>query len=952
MIVRFLALALAALLPAGQAAFARSPAARAPAAPAATGWPQDGTDLAGDPAIRFGTLPNGMHYALRHNVTPPGAASIRLRIDAGSLAETDAQRGLAHFVEHMVLNGTTNVPEGEFMRRLERHGLRMGADTNAITDWTQTVFKLDLPRNDADSIDTALFLLREIAGEATFAPAAIDAERRIIQAEGRARAGPQLNIIEDELGFNMPGQPIGRRMPIGLPEVIASAGQADLAAFYRAYYRPERATLIAVGDFDVDEMERKLRARFGDWAGRGPAGPDPVAGTPALRPVEARVHVETGVPVRVSLSWVRPIDRRPDSAARRADTYVDQLVIRILNRRLERIAAAGGVPPFAAGLSVRAAIANSADTTVLLAVAQPGRWQAALAALETERRRLVEDGISQEEITREVDFMDQRINGEVIGAATQPSATLADGLVSAVNLGLVYTSNEDDYLLFAEARRDMTRRRVARAARAMLGGDPLLYMTAPAPVADGEATLLAAWRAAHGARVATAAVPVARVWPYTEFGTPGVVRERHNLPAPIAATMVHFANGVRLTVRHNESDDDLIMIGVRAGNGRLDEPSGASLQNWEISASVIGGGFGRISLEDADDGLSQRPSATRATIQDDAFLFTANTRSAELPLQLQILAAQVSDPGWRPGGWERLRGLSASLLDTLDTTPLGVFGRDADALLHNGDPRWAMPSRERLAATTIGDLRALLEGPLKHGPLEIIMVGDIDIETAIRETARTFGALPVREETPRPAATATFPSPGAEPVRLTHGGRADQALAAIAWPAGDYYADLHRARTLELLADVFTLRLLQEIRERQGLSYAPQADYQGSRTFPGYGMLISAIDAEPAALPGFLRDARTIAADLRDRPVEADELQRARQPRLGVIQRDRSGNSWWLDRLARIQQDPRVANDILTELDDYQAITPADLQRAAREVLLPGRAWSVVVVPRAAPAAP
>jgi len=204
--VHFPWLALAGVMLAGAPALAQSGSSAAPAATAATPWPHQGSDLAPDSAVRFGTLPNGMRYALQRSRTPPGGASIRLRIGLGSVNERDDQRGLAHFLEHMVLNGTTNVPEGEFMRRLERHGLRMGADTNALTDWTQTVFKLDLPQADTGSVDTALFLLREIADEASLAQAAIDSERGIVQAEERARAGPQMNIALDELNYMMPGE--------------------------------------------------------------------------------------------------------------------------------------------------------------------------------------------------------------------------------------------------------------------------------------------------------------------------------------------------------------------------------------------------------------------------------------------------------------------------------------------------------------------------------------------------------------------------------------------------------------------------------------------------------------------------------------------------------------------------------------------------------------------------
>src|SRR5689334_23905278 len=101
-----------------------------PQAPAAApGWPQASSDIPMDPAIKFGTLPNGMRYAIMKNTTPKSEVSIRLRIAAGSLYETEAQRGLAHFVEHMAFRGTTRVPDGELFKTLERLGLRAGADT-------------------------------------------------------------------------------------------------------------------------------------------------------------------------------------------------------------------------------------------------------------------------------------------------------------------------------------------------------------------------------------------------------------------------------------------------------------------------------------------------------------------------------------------------------------------------------------------------------------------------------------------------------------------------------------------------------------------------------------------------------------------------------------------------------------------------------------------------------
>ena len=223
---------------------------RAPTLPAATAWPQAASDIAPDPAVRFGTLPNGMRYALQRSASPPGQASIRLRFDAGSMMETDAQQGLAHFLEHMAFNGSTHVPEGEMVKILERLGLSFGADTNASTSFTQTVYKLDLPNVSDETVDTALMLMRETASELTISQEAVDRERGVVLSEERSSDSPAYRVTKARLAFLLDGQLAPNRMPIGQATILQTATRDQIADYYARYYRPDRAVLIMVGDFD------------------------------------------------------------------------------------------------------------------------------------------------------------------------------------------------------------------------------------------------------------------------------------------------------------------------------------------------------------------------------------------------------------------------------------------------------------------------------------------------------------------------------------------------------------------------------------------------------------------------------------------------------------------------------------------------------------------------------
>ncbi|MFN3354073.1 MAG: M16 family metallopeptidase, partial [Brevundimonas sp.] len=314
-------------------------------------WPQASSDIPVDTAVRFGTLENGMRYAILRNATPPGQASLRLRIDAGSLMENEDQLGLAHFMEHMAFNGTTNIPENELLRILERLGLAFGADTNAATGFDQTFYMLELPRTNDETVDTALRIMREQVSEALMAPEAIDEERGVIVGEERTRNTPQLRSLKAQLALLAPGQRIANRLPIGDLEIIRTAPRERFVAFYDAYYRPSRATMIAVGDFDVDVMEQKIRSTFASWEPRGPDGPEPDLGEVADREPETRILVEPGIQSSVQINFTRDPDLDPDTVAERRDDTLRGLGLAVLNRRLGELARADNPPFIGAGAS-------------------------------------------------------------------------------------------------------------------------------------------------------------------------------------------------------------------------------------------------------------------------------------------------------------------------------------------------------------------------------------------------------------------------------------------------------------------------------------------------------------------------------------------------------------------------------------------------------------------------
>ena len=916
-------------------------------------WAQATSDIPADANVRFGTLPNGMQYALLRNATPPGQASFRLRIDAGSLMENEDQLGLAHFMEHMAFNGTTNIPENDLLRILERRGLAFGADTNAYTSFDETVYMLELPNAEDGTVDDSLRIMREQVSEALMAADAVDDERNVIVGEERLRNTPGLRNIKAQLGLFAPGQRVSNRLPIGDLDIIRNAPRERFVEFYQGYYRPERATFVAVGDFDVDQMEAKVRAAFESWQPTGPAGPDPDLGTVAPRGPETRILIEPGIQSSIELGYIRAPDSDADSMAERRDNLVRRLGVAVLNRRLGELSRADN-PPFIGASGGEGELAESFTSASVSARFNPGEWKRALESIEQEQRRLIQFGVSDAELQREITEGRAGLENAVAGAATRRTPNLAGGLVGAVNSRTVFNTPQTSLAMFNASVEGLSAAQVNAVLPSIFQGEgPLALVVTPVEIEGGEAAVTAALEASRLVPVTAPTAQAQLEWPYAQFGAPGTVQSRTEL-ATVGATVVTFANGVRLTVKPTTFRDEQILVSVRTGIGELGMPADRIDAQGLAPLVFTAGGLGRLSADELSRVLNGRIYAAGFSIDSDSYVLSGATRPEDLQLQTQVLAAYLTDPGLRTAPFQQIKTFFPQIIAQQMATPGGAFGLQASELLASGDKREALPSATEIAAMTNEDLGASVTRGLSSGAIDIIMVGDVTVEDAIASVTSTFGALAARGPDATPPAGSDqrrFPAGTAEPVRLMHNGPAEQALAYIAWPTTDAVADRTEARRVSILSEVLKLRVLEEIRERQALAYSPGVGASASDVFAGYGSI--SIRAETAAdkPTAFFAAVEEIIAKLRDEPTSEDELNRARLPVIESLRRSQASNEYWLGQLGDVATRPEEVEQTLTHITDLEAITPADIQALARQYLRSDTAWRAVVVSSNAPAA-
>ncbi len=226
---------------------------------AAAQQPQQIPPLPADEALVAGVLENGMSYFIRHNETPKGQADFYIAQKVGSVLEEENQRGLAHFLEHMCFNGTDNFPGKGIIDWCEANGIKFGYNLNAYTSIDETVYNIsNVPVARAGVQDTCLLILHDWASALTLDPAEIDSERGVIHEEWRRSMSGQMRVLEQLLPIIYPDNIYGKRLPIGIMDVVDNFEPKALVDYYHKWYRPDNQAIIIVGDIDPAYIQKKI----------------------------------------------------------------------------------------------------------------------------------------------------------------------------------------------------------------------------------------------------------------------------------------------------------------------------------------------------------------------------------------------------------------------------------------------------------------------------------------------------------------------------------------------------------------------------------------------------------------------------------------------------------------------------------------------------------------------
>jgi zinc protease len=913
-------------------------------------WPHEKSDLKPDPALIFGRLDNGFRYVVMKNAKPQNRVSMKLDVQAGSIQETGAQQGLAHYLEHMTFNGSTHFKPGEMVKYLQRIGMDFGPDVNAHTGFYETVYDVLLPANDPKSLADGLRVLSDYAQGAHLLPSEVERERGIILAEKRMRDSASFRTFVSTLKFELPESLISRRLPIGIEETIQQTDQALLKDYYDTWYRPERMILIMVGDVEPETAVPLIQEWFSVFPARASARPDPDIGPIRHEGVKVFYHYEQEFgSTETTIEALERVELEPDSFVLQKKYLIQDIADTIVQNRLNVLLSKPD-PPFTEASVSSGVFLRQVKYAVISAKTTPENWERSLSTLEQILRSALMYGFTGTELDRVKKDLLSEMDTAIKNAPTRESSHLAGQILSSLNSNRIFQSPEQKKTIYGPVIDSLTLAEVNQAFQDAWEPDHrLVLLTGNADIRtrgpDPEAVIRGVYAGSAQTSVQQAMELEPVNFPYLpEPKHPGSIVNKKEIP-DMGIVQVDFENGLRLNLKRTDFKANQALANLVFGWGRSSEPEDRPGLSRLTESVINESGLGGLTSEELTRALSGKNTTVRFSIDQRFFSFQGSTVSDEMNLLFQLFHAYLSDPGFREDAFRLSMERYRQDYEEMNRTIEGVLPLFGHRFLAGGDTRFGLPVYDEFKSLTLSDVRGWIVPAMNQAPMELSVVGDFNVETVIELAARYLGSLPKREDSFENTRTDRPDFPEGKTLDMRVDTRIPKGIARVAYPTDDIW-NIQQTRRTATLANIFSDRLREVIREKLGATYSPYAYNAPAYAYPGYGVLHTVVSIDPDQADLVIREIKSIAADLAGTGVTPDELARALNPTLSSIKDSRQDNGYWLNVVLTGSKDhPEQIEWSRTILEDYAAITTGEISALAAKYLDNRKAAVIIITP-------
>lgn len=923
----------------------------APKKPVAAVQKSPGIIIPKDPNVKIGKLPNGLTYYIRKNVEPKNRAELYLATRIGSLMEEDNQQGLAHFTEHMSFNGTKDFPKNEMINYLQKAGVRFGADLNAYTGFDQTVYQLPIPTDSAAVFKNGFKILANWAGKVIMEGEEIDKERGVIIEEDRQRGkNSQERMSKQLLPLLLKGSRYENRLPIGKIDILKTFTHDKIRNFYKDWYRPNLQAVIAVGDFDVNEVEQLIKTNFSDLT--NPANPKPRLkyDLPDNKAPLVKIITDPEQPYNIAQVMYKQRGVTSKTTADYKKKLMYSMINSMLGARFQEILQKGNAPfvfaqssfgPYQGGLvpginALQTVVATTSGTTLekgltaaLAENEKVSRFGFVQSELDVARKNILsgaEKQFKEKDKTPSSSFVQQYLNN-FLTASPIPS------------IDFVYTETQ-------KALAGVTLTEVNQLAKTLITKEnQIIVVQAPEKDKTGlptEVQLIAAVKNAGNG--VTAYIDNAINKPLLEKKpVAGKIVSESKIES-IGVTDLTLSNGIKVLLKQTDFKNDQVIFSSFSKGG-TSMATDADYQSAQMVELIPQSGVGELNPSQLNKLLAGNTGRGGAYVGDLYQGFNGSASPKDLETAFQMVYAYAINPRTDVEIFNKNISDYKVVLGNKNADPNSVFGDTVQAVLSSYHKR-AMPTNlEDLDKISLDKTFAFYKERFADaGEQTFVIVGAFDMNT-IKPLVETYIA-----SLPSLGKKQDFIDLGIRPPKgkiskTVYKGLEDKAAVQL-YIHGDYDFNNDINTQLDAVKGALEIKILERLREKESGVYSPRVGLSLEKYPNSHYYFTISFSCATANVEKLIAASLDEVHKIKESGASADDISKFKSEEQRQIELSLRDNNFWLNYITNRLKNGEDLSQILNYKKQLDAVSVESTKTTAKKYLNEDNYIRLVLMPQ------
>ena len=857
-----------------------------------------------DPNVRIGKLENGLTYYIRHNELPEERADFYIAQKVGSILEEENQRGLAHFLEHMCFNGTTNFPGKGIINWLETIGVRFGENLNAYTSIDETVYNINnVPVIRDGIVDSCLLILHDWANDLTLAEAEIDNERGVIHEEWRTGQGAMMRMYEQALPKAFEGSKYGHRLPIGTIEVIDNFPYQALRDYYETWYRPDQQGIVVVGDIDVDKVEAKIKELFSPIQMPANAPERKYEQVPDNKEPIITIAKDKEQPSTIIYIWHKH-PATPNEAKGNigylVQNYMFSMISSMMHARLEELRQSAN-PPFiqAASGDSDFLLAKTTEAFVGMAVSKDDGIPTALSTLVREIERARKFGFTASEYARaKADYLLMLESAYKERDKMKNNQYVQEYIRHFIDNEPI-PGIETEYALMNQLAPNIPVEAI-NSILPQLIKDENIVINIFGPDKEGmvyptEAEILDILNKTKAEEITAYVDKVSDEPLMKEAPKAGKIVKTEE--GPFGSTALTLSNGVRVVLKTTDFKADEIRMRAFSPGGTSVFGTKEALQLKMLNSVAGLGGLGNFSNVDLEKVLAGKKATIGATVSGLSEGLNGSCSPKDLETLLQLAYLSFTAPRMDEEAFESFKQRTKASLANQEANPMTALTDTLQMEMYGDHPLAGRVKAEMIDQLDYNRIMEMYKDRFKEaGDFTFLFVGNINLEEAKPLIETYLGGLPtinrkenyqdiqlnIRKGTHKNLFEKQMETPKATVLNII---------------SGNCEYNLKNDLLMTMLSQTMSMVYLETVREKEGASYGVSAFGQLSRGIKDEALFQIYFDTDPAKREKMEQIVMSELQKVAQEGPRPEHLAKVKEFLLKKHIEDAKENSYWLGQL-------------------------------------------------------